>query len=315
MNGKWFVLLVVALFAFVPAAMAVEKRCTAAGEKVECPTQAKESLEKALADFDKEAMDMLRGRAGATYGITGFDYLTGVGKRSSGSKAGAATLEQGDSGYGKSTGKTEMWDRIKKPVSGEQIYNQWTNNWSPSFKTSLVPGANPNEGKQWYYVYCVGCHGWLLHGDGPNAAYLDPYPRNLTAGQAYMNKKTNVELFTAIKGGGTSVELSECMPAWGNLLQDQDIWNVIAWVRANADAKKPSSLAEYLNPKSSFNPKSAANAVTPLNAAQSAEFKEAQELVESMLAGRGGDLKGGTGEVVEGGLRKKAEEEAKTMKK
>ncbi|MBI5328759.1 MAG: cytochrome c [Deltaproteobacteria bacterium] len=309
MNAKWLVLLVVALFAVVPAAIAAEKRCKAAGEKVECPTQTKESLEKALANFDKEAMDMLRGAGGSTYGIAPFDYLTGVGKRTT--KADTKTFKV-ESGYSKGTGKTEMWDRVKKPTSGEQIYNQWTNNWSPSFKTSLVPGANPNEGKQWYYVYCVGCHGWLLHGDGPNAVYLDPYPRKLTSGAEYMNKKTNVELFTVIKGGGEAVDLSPAMPAWGNLLLDQDIWNVIAWIRANADVKPITSVADYLNPKSSFDPKSAANAVTPLNAAHNAEFKEVQELLEASLAGRGGDLKG-TG-FVEGGLRKVAADEAKAMK-
>jgi len=128
-----------------------------------------------------------------------------------------------------------------------------------------------------------------------------------------MNKKTNVELFTVIKGGGAAVELSDAMPAWGNLLQDQDIWNVIAWIRANADTKKPSSLQEYLNPKSSFDSKSSANVVTPLNAAKNAEFQEAQEMLESMLAGRGGDeLKGGG--YVDGGLRKTPEEEAQRMK-
>lgn len=317
MNTKWLVLLVVALFAVAPAAMAAEKRCKAGGEKVECPTQTKESLEKALANFEKEAMDMLKGAGGATYGIAAFDYLTGIGKRTSlTASAKKAEIDKVESGYSKGTGKTEMWDRVKKPLSGEQIYNQWTNNWSPSFKTSLVSGANPNEGKQWYYVYCVGCHGWLLHGDGPNAAYLDPYPRNLTAG-SYMNKKTNVELFKVIKGGGQAVELSEAMPAWGNLVQDQDIWNIIAWIRANADAKVTGNnlneiLNSYLNPKSSFDPKSAANAVTPLNAAQSAEFKEAQEEVEAYLAGRGGDLKGAG--FVEGGLRKTAADEAKAMK-
>jgi len=318
MNAKWLVLLVVALFAMVPAAMAAEKRCKAEGVKVECPTQTKEALEKAAENYDKEAMDMLKGRAGSTYGITGFDYLTGVGKRSSGSKAGAATLEKGDSGYSKGTGKTEMWDRYDKmkktqAFTGDSAYNLWTNAWSPSFKTSLVPGANPNEGKQWFYFYCVHCHGWLLHGDGPTAIRLDPYPRNLTAGAAYMNKKTNVELFTVIKGGGVAGELSDAMPAWGNLLQDQDIWNIVAWIRANADTKKPSSLEEYLNPKSSFDPKSSANAVTPLNAAKSAEFNEAQEMLEAMLAGRGGDeLKGGG--FVDGGLRRTADEESKRMK-
>jgi len=289
------VFLVLSIFAFASAGVAAEKRCTAEGVKVECPTRTE--------DYEKEAMDMLRGVGGSTYGIAPFDYLTGVGKRTS--KADTKTFKT-ESGYSKGTGKTEAWDRIKKPASGEAIYNQWTNNWSPSFKESLVPGANPNEGKQWYYVYCVGCHGWLLKGDGPNAKYLDPFPRDLTAGAAYMNKKTNVELFAIIKGGGSAVDLSDVMPSWGNLLQDQDIWNVVAWIRANADAKKPTSVAEYLNPKSSFDPKSAANKITPLNAANNAEFMEAQELAESMLAGRGGDLKGAG--FVEGGLRKKPAE-------
>lgn len=297
------VFLVLSSFAFASAGVAAEKRCTAEGVKVECPTRTEAELRDAAKNYEKEAMDMLKGIGGSTYGIAPFDYLTGIGKRTS--KADTKTFKT-ESGYAKGTGKTEAWDRIKNPAKGEAVYNQWTNNWSPSFKESLVPGASPNEGKQWYYVYCVGCHGWLLKGDGPNATYLDPFPRDLTAGAAYMNKKTNVELFAVIKGGGGAVDLSDVMPQWGNLLQDQDIWNVVAWIRANADAKKPTSVAEYLNPKSSFDPKSAANKVTPLNAANNAEFKEAQELAESMLAGRGGDLKGAG--FVEGGLRKKPEE-------
>lgn len=309
MRIKFGVLLLVGGFFLASnTGIAAELRCKAEGKKVECPTRTTAELEKALSNFEREADDMMKGAAGSTYGITGFDYLTGVGKRASKGKSGKATLAAGDSGYGSSTGRTEVWDRIKKPASGEAVYNQWANNWSPSFKTSLVPGTNPNEGKQWYYVYCVGCHGWLLKGDGPNAIYLDPYPRDLTAGSDYVNRKTNVELFTVIKGGGASVDLSDAMPSWGNLLQDQDIWNVIAWIRANADAKPPKTLDDYLNPKSSFDPQSAANKVNPLNASQSAEFKDAQELLEEggMLAGRGGDLKGGG--FVEGGLRKRPED-------
>jgi mono/diheme cytochrome c family protein len=298
---------VLSIFAFASVGFAAEKRCTAEGQKVECPTRTEAELKTAAANYEKEAMDMLKGIGGSTYGIAPFDYLTGVGKRTT--KTDVKTFKT-ESGYAKGTGKTEVWDRIKttkeKALSGEALYNQWTNNWSPSFKESLVPGANPNEGKQWYYVYCVGCHGWLLKGDGPNATYLDPFPRDLTAGAAYMNKKTNVELFAVIKGGGGAVDLSDVMPSWGNLLQDQDIWNVIAWMRANADAKKPASIQDYLNPKSSFDKASAANKVTPLNASKNPEFAEMQELVESMLAGRGGDLKGGG--FVEGGLRKKPEE-------
>jgi len=304
------VCLVLSIFAFATAGIAAEKRCTAEGVKVECPTRTEAELRDAAANYEKEAMNMAKGIGGSTYGIAPFDYLTGVGKRTT--KANTKTFAT-ESGYSKGTGKTEMWDRVPKNKEQSVDYNAWTNNWSPSFKESLVPGANPNEGKQWYYVYCVGCHGWLLKGDGPNATYLDPYPRDLTAGAAYMNKKTNVELFTAIKGGGGAVDLADVMPQWGNLLQDQDIWNVIAWIRANADTTKITSVADYLNPKSSFDPKSAANKVNALNAANDPAFKEAQELAEAMLAGRGGDLKGGG--YVEGGLRKTAADEAKMFKK
>lgn len=307
-------LLACGVFAMPAAGLAAEKRCKIGNKKVECPTRTKAELEQSLNNFENEALSMMQGKAGSTYGITGFDYLTGVGKRTKRGQAGKATLAEGDSGYGSGTGKTEVWDRIKKPAAGEAIYNQWTNNWSPTFKKSLVPGADPNEGKQWYYVYCVGCHGWLLKGDGPNAPFLDPYPRDLTAGKKYMNHKTNVELFAVIKGGGSAVDLSDAMPAWGNLLQDQDIWNVIAWIRANADAKKPTNLEEYLNPKSSFDPNSPANAVTPLNASKSAEFLDVQELLEGgMVAGRGSNLVGG--QFVEGGLRKRPEETASKVKK
>lgn len=312
MKGKLNGIAVIsALFVFSVAStgIAAEKRCTAEGQKVECPTRTQAEIEKAAENYENEAQNMAKGIGGSTYGIAPFDYLTGVGKRVSVTKrakqADTKTFST-DSGYATGTGKTEVWDRAKAPAEGEAIYNQWTNNWSPSFKKSLVPGASPNEGKQWYYVYCIGCHGWTLRGDGPNAVYLDPYPRDLTAGAAYMNKKTNVELFTIIKGGGAAVDLSDVMPAWGNLLQDQDIWNLIAWIRANADAQEIKTLADYLNPRSSFDPKSKANAVTPLNAADSDEFADAQELMEATLAGRGGGLQGGG--FVEGGLRKKPED-------
>jgi mono/diheme cytochrome c family protein len=186
---------------------------------------------------------------------------------------------------------------------GEALYNQWTHNWSPSFKTTLVEGADPNEGKQWYYTYCIACHGWTLQGNGPSAYDIDPRPRILTKG-SYMNKKTNLELFTVIKGGGEAVDLSTSMPSWGNYLQDQDIWNVVAWIRAMADVQPPKTVAEYLSPKSSFKP--IAGDVTPLNAAKHEGFQESQEINEETLAGRGGDMKGGG--YMAGGLRKSAKD-------
>jgi mono/diheme cytochrome c family protein len=303
---QWYVMVIASLFLFSATSLTVaaEKRCTAQGKKVVCPVQSDKALLKAQKAYDKEASDMAKGKAGSTYGIAPFDYLTGVGKRTK-----KTTLTKGDSGYGGgTTGKTEMWDRVKKPTKGEALYNQWTHNWSPSFKTTLVPGADPNEGKQWYYTYCITCHGWTLQGNGPSAYDIYPRPRILTKG-SYMNKKTNLELFTIIKGGGEAVDLSTSMPSWGNYLQDQDIWNVVAWIRAMADVRPPKSVKEYLTPKSSFKP--IKGDVTALNAAKSADFKESQEMNEETLAGRGGGLKG-AGHMA-GGLRKTPEDVAKKL--
>jgi mono/diheme cytochrome c family protein len=277
-----------------------EKRCTAGGVKVVCPTKSDAEVAKAAQAYEKEATNYERGKGGSTYGVAPFDYLTGVGKRAN---TNSATYET-ESGYGDARGsyKTELWDRVRKPAAGPEIYDQWTNNWSPKFGTTLVAGADPNHGKMYYYSYCIACHGWMMHGDGPSAAELNPRPRTLTRGD-YMNKKSNLELFIVIKGGGESVGLSSSMPNWGNVLQDQDIWNIVAFIRAMQDVPPPKALAEYLAPKSTFKP--IAGDVDALNAANNKDFKDAQELLESEMAGRGGGVLVGGG-FVEGGNRKKA---------
>ena len=268
------------------SAFAAEKRCTAGGVKVECPTITDAEAKKASAAFLKEGEDMERGKGGSTYGIAPFDYLTGVGKRVN-SDTKTFKTDSGYGGGGKARARTELWDRVKAPksdgVTDKSVYDQWTNNWSPTFGTTLVAGADPTQGKQYYYVYCIACHGWLLHGDGPSASELNPRPRTLTRGD-YMQKKTNLELFQVIKGGGEVLALSSSMPNWGNVLQDQDIWNIVAFIRAMQDVPPPKSVTEYLNPKSTFKP--IKGDVDALNASNSKDFKEANEMIESDMTGR-----------------------------
>lgn len=249
-------------------------------EEVKRPVQKDDVLEKARENFTGEAMGMMDGKAGSTYGVEGYDYLTGVGKRT-----GKTTVKSGDSGYAKSTGKTELWDRKKKATGTAADRETWVNTWSATFDKTLVPGADPNQGKQWYYFYCVSCHGWTGKGDGPNAIMLDPRPRFITKGE-YLNKRTNLQLFSIIKGGGSAVELSDLMPNWGNVLQDQDIWNVVAFMRAIS-----------VEPAYTMD----SNDVNPLNASKSAEFQDMQDLMEAQLGGRGAISGGG---FVEGGNRK-----------
>lgn len=291
------------------SAVAAEKRCTAGGQKVECPTVSEEEAKAASAAFLKEGDNMEKGIGGSTYGIAPFDYLTGVGKRSAVAEKGVkAGTYQTESGYGanqKASLKTELWDRVKAPksdgVKDKSVYDQWSGNWSPTFGETLVPGADPTQGKNYYYAYCIACHGWLLHGDGPSASELNPRPRTLT-NHEYMSKKSNLELFTVIKGGGEAVSLSSSMPNWGNVLQDQDIWNIIAFIRAMDGVPPPKSVAEYLNPKSKFKP--IPGDVDALNAAKSKDFQEVQETIESDMTGRDPNSELVGGKFVEGGNRK-----------
>ena len=41
--------------------------------------------------------------------------------------------------------------------------------------------GNAHAGAQLYYRYCWGCHGARGNGDGENAQWLDPQPRNFVA--------------------------------------------------------------------------------------------------------------------------------------
>lgn len=79
-------------------------------------------------------------------------------------------------------------------------------------------------GSQVFKTNCEPCHGPQGHGDGPAGAALDPKPKNLpelsaTVGDDY--------LFWRISTGkpGTS------MIGWKGTLTDEQIWQVIAFIR------------------------------------------------------------------------------------
>lgn len=93
--------------------------------------------------------------------------------------------------------------------------------------------GDPKAGKQRYDLLCSSCHGATGKGDGPAAAALSPKPRNHADGK-YMNVLKDDYLFKIIKGGGASVGKSPLMPPWSSQLNDQDIRNVIAYIRTLA---------------------------------------------------------------------------------
>lgn len=101
----------------------------------------------------------------------------------------------------------------------------WTAAWATKGDSKL--------GKQKYLenMRCSACHGDSGKGDGPAAAALNPKPRNYTDCKD-MGKRSDAELFKAIKEGGPAVGLSPLMVAFGSQLSDKEIWDVIAFIRS-----------------------------------------------------------------------------------
>ncbi len=94
--------------------------------------------------------------------------------------------------------------------------------------------ADAKLGKADYQIHCASCHGETGEGDGPVAQALNPKPARHNDG-AYMNPLTDDYLFKVIKFGGLSVGKSSMMAPLGGSLSDQQIRNVIAFIRSLAD--------------------------------------------------------------------------------
>ena len=85
-----------------------------------------------------------------------------------------------------------------------------------------------------YAQYCASCHGSGGHGDGPAGAALDPHPTDHTNG-SYMNTLSNEHLFKVISEGGAAVGKSASMAPWGGVLSEDQVWDLVAYVRTLAD--------------------------------------------------------------------------------
>jgi cytochrome c oxidase cbb3-type subunit 2 len=94
-----------------------------------------------------------------------------------------------------------------------------------------------------YRRYCVGCHGEVGDGEGENARWLDPKPRNFTLGQFKCRSTptgtlpTDDDLFDTIARGLDS----SVMPPW-NTFTKQMRADLVAWVKhfsARFETEKP----------------------------------------------------------------------------
>lgn len=97
-------------------------------------------------------------------------------------------------------------------------------------------GGDANKGKAIYGRMCTPCHGIGGKGDGPSAAQLPVKPRDHT-NKDTMGRLTDQHIFEVVKNGGTAVKKSPMMPPFGITLNDEEIWDVVAYVRTLAKGK------------------------------------------------------------------------------
>ena len=99
----------------------------------------------------------------------------------------------------------------------------------------LLKEGDPLNGWASYNKYCVGCHGRLANGKGPNAKGLGhAIPRNLI-NRHFLNQAhiTNERLYQSILLGVAGAP----MPAHDHL-SDQTIIDLIAFIRSNIESDK-----------------------------------------------------------------------------
>jgi mono/diheme cytochrome c family protein len=110
--------------------------------------------------------------------------------------------------------------------SGESNQNAGTGSVPAQFagKTNPLGPESAAAGAILFNNNCSACHGPQGHGDGPAGASLDPTPKNLPELSAVVGDDY---LFWRISKGkdGTS------MPAWNGVLTDEQIWQVISYIR------------------------------------------------------------------------------------
>jgi len=90
--------------------------------------------------------------------------------------------------------------------------------------------AKLRRGAYVFERHCSSCHGWNGEGAGPEAFALVPAPADLEWLAGSPKAKADPYMYWAVAEGGDRFESD--MPAFKGTLQRNDIWSVVAYIRA-----------------------------------------------------------------------------------
>lgn len=118
-----------------------------------------------------------------------------------------------------------------------------------SHAIALAKSGDIEKGETIYSKRCLQCHGEEGDGLGPAADYLNPPPRDFTLG--LFKIKTSAfdadlanddDLYRMISDGMPDT----AMPGWNDLLSEQDMWDVIAYIKTFAELEgEPEAQVDY----------------------------------------------------------------------
>jgi mono/diheme cytochrome c family protein len=97
-------------------------------------------------------------------------------------------------------------------------------------KTNPMAGdqSAADAGKQIFETNCTSCHGADAKGDGPAAASLSPKPADLADLESGFSDSY---MFWRISEGGAMPPFNSQMPTWKSTLSEDQIWQVITYLR------------------------------------------------------------------------------------
>lgn len=99
--------------------------------------------------------------------------------------------------------------------------------------TLVMASENPDlqAGAEIHQKQCLRCHGKEGKGDGPASKFLKVKPADWTDPER-MSDLSDDDLFQVIKKGGEAVGRSKLMPAFGAKLKDDQITDLIAFIKS-----------------------------------------------------------------------------------